>query len=56
MPRVNLRYVRPLVIDYCAEHSLPYWEVSAWASYREVARFLGKVSDEARNGTEPQAA
>ncbi|MFB6939888.1 fatty acid desaturase family protein [Streptomyces sp. NPDC060286] len=56
MPRVNLRHVRPMVIDYCAEHSIPYREVSVWASYREVAAFLGKVSDEARNGAEPQAA
>ena len=48
MPRVNLRRARPIVRAYCAEHGIPYAEVSAWASYREVARFLGSVSEEAR--------
>jgi fatty acid desaturase len=47
MPRVNLRRARPLVRAYCAEHGIPYVEVSAWESYREVARFLGSVSEEA---------
>jgi fatty acid desaturase len=49
MPRVNLRRARPLVRAYCAEHGIPYAEVSAWESYREVARFLGSVSKEARS-------
>ncbi len=48
MPRVNLRRARPIVRAYCAEHGIPYAEVSCWASYREVARFLGSVSEEAR--------
>lgn len=56
MPRVNLRHVRPLVIDYCAEHGIPYREVSAWESYREVARFLAQVSEEARGEATPQGA
>lgn len=50
MPRVNLRRVRPIVLGYCRDHGIPYVEVSASESYRTVARFLGKVSDEARNG------
>jgi fatty acid desaturase len=52
MPRVNLRRVRPMVIDYCSRHGIPYREVSVWRSYREVARYLAKVSDEARSGTQ----
>jgi fatty acid desaturase len=48
MPRVNLGRVRPIVRDYCAEHGIPYCEVSMAASYREVARYLGRVSAEAR--------
>jgi fatty acid desaturase len=48
MPRVNLRRVRPIVRDYCHEHGIPYSEVSMWESYREVSRYLGKVSEEAR--------
>lgn len=49
MPRVNLGRARPIVRAYCAEHGIPYAEVSAWASYREVARFLGSVSEQARS-------
>jgi fatty acid desaturase len=48
MPRVNLRRVRPIVQRYCAEHRIPYVEVSLRESYREVARFLGDVSRKAR--------
>ncbi len=48
MPRGNLAAARPLVRAYCAAHRIPYTEVSAWASYREVARFLGSVSAAAR--------
>ncbi|WP_255953425.1 fatty acid desaturase family protein [Streptomyces odontomachi] len=54
MPRVNLRRVRPMVLDYCAEHGIPYLEVSVWESYAEVARFLGRVSREARGDAAPQ--
>jgi fatty acid desaturase len=48
MPRVNLRRVRPTVKAYCAEHNISYYEVSVTQSYLEVARYLAKVSDEAR--------
>lgn len=48
MPRVNLRRVQPIVRRYCAEHGIPYVAVSAWESYREVARYLGEVSRQAR--------
>jgi fatty acid desaturase len=48
MPRANLRHVRPMVVEYCARHDIPYVEVSVRESYAEVARFLAKVSAEAR--------
>jgi fatty acid desaturase len=48
MPRVNLRRVRPIVRRYCAAHAIPYVEVPLWESYAEVARFLGRVSLQAR--------
>ncbi|MGH3758290.1 fatty acid desaturase family protein [Actinophytocola sp.] len=48
MPRANLSRARPLVRAYCAAHGIPYLEVPAWESYREVARFLGSVSAAAR--------
>jgi fatty acid desaturase len=48
MPRVNLRRARPIVMRYCEAHGIPYREVPVGRSYREVARFLGEVSDAAR--------
>jgi fatty acid desaturase len=57
MPRVNLRRVRPIVMTYCAEHGIPYYEVPVWQSYLEVARYLGQVSEDAReHGALPQPA
>ncbi|WP_218108357.1 fatty acid desaturase family protein [Micromonospora matsumotoense] len=55
MPRANLRHVRPMVIDYCSRHAIPYYEVSVWESYREVSRYLAKVSAEARTTTKERA-
>jgi fatty acid desaturase len=55
MPRVNLRRVRPIVVRYCQEHGIPYYEVPVWKSYLEVARYLGRVSDDAR-GVQPTAS
>ncbi len=49
MARANLRHARPIVLEYCATHAIPYREVSAMASYREVARYLGEVSEAARS-------
>lgn len=49
MPRANLHRVRPIVRKYCETHGIPYREVSAVASYREVARYLGQVSEAVRS-------
>ncbi|MFI7676224.1 fatty acid desaturase family protein [Actinophytocola sp. NPDC049390] len=49
MARANLRSVRPIVRRYCDEHGIPYCEVGVLASYREVARYLGEVSEAARS-------
>jgi fatty acid desaturase len=48
MPSINLRRSRPLVKAFCEAHDLPYVEVSAAESYREVSHYLGEVSDAAR--------
>jgi fatty acid desaturase len=48
MPRLNLRRARPIVLRYCQRHGITYHEVSVWQSYREVARYLGEVSSQAR--------
>lgn len=49
MARANLRLARPIVREYCDAHGIPYCEVGALASYREVARYLGEVSEAARS-------
>ncbi|QIQ04053.1 fatty acid desaturase family protein [Streptomyces liangshanensis] len=50
MPQKNLPRARELTREYCAEHGVPYHEVGFWASYREVAGFLHKVSAPVRRG------
>jgi fatty acid desaturase len=49
MARANLRRARPIVREYCETNGIPYCEVSMLASYREVARYLGEVSEAARS-------
>ncbi|GAA2260250.1 acyl-CoA desaturase [Streptomyces atrovirens] len=44
MPRPHLRRCRPLVREYCAELGLPYYEVGAVRSYREVLAHLDEVT------------
>jgi fatty acid desaturase len=48
MTRANLRRARPVVREYCDQHSVEYHEVSALDSYLEVASHLGDVAGEAR--------
>lgn len=48
MPSVNLRKVRPLVMDFCYRNELPYVEMSVSDSYKEVSKFLGEVSDQSQ--------
>lgn len=50
MPQKNLRRARELTRQYCAERGVPYHEVGFWASYREVASYLHKVSAPIRRG------
>jgi fatty acid desaturase len=50
MPQKNLARARVLTREYCAERGVPYHEVGFWASYREVASYLHKVSAPVRTG------
>jgi len=52
MPRPNLKLVRPLVRDYCAEHGVAYTEVGLFESYRIVVSYLNNVGLQLR----PEAA
>jgi len=51
MPRMNLGRCRMIVREYCARKEIPYCEVGLLASYREVARYLHRVSEPVRDGT-----
>lgn len=43
MPSMSLRRVAPLVRAYCAEHAIPYTQVSLGRSYAIVVRHLNQV-------------
>jgi fatty acid desaturase len=55
VPSVNLRRLRPIVIDFCRRYELPYVEMPVVASYREVSRFLGEISEQARPQMAPKS-
>jgi fatty acid desaturase len=44
MPRKSLRHARPIVIDYCDEIGLRYYETSVWQSYVEVVAHLYRTT------------
>jgi fatty acid desaturase len=44
MPRPHLRRAAAMVRAYCAEHDIPYHEVSAPRSYAEIATYLTRIS------------
>jgi len=48
MPRPNLKRVRPLVRDHCAQHGVPYTEVGLFESYGIVVSYLNNVGIQAR--------
>ena len=50
MPRHNLRKAENIVKAFCAERSIPYYETSAFQSYREVLGHLHAVSATVRSG------
>ncbi len=43
MPRVNLRAVRPMVREHCAELGVPYTETSFFGAYRDLLGYLNRV-------------
>ncbi len=44
MPRPQLRQARPIVIAFCRENGLPYYEVTVFRSYTEIVTYLAGVS------------
>jgi fatty acid desaturase len=48
MPRPNLRYARPIVRAYCAEHQVSYAEVGLFEAYGIVVDYLNNVGLRAR--------
>lgn len=49
MPRPNLRYVQPLVREYCSQLGVAYTEVGFFTSYRIVISYLNDVERGARD-------
>jgi fatty acid desaturase len=43
MPSINLRKLRPMVIEYCRELGVPYTETTLIGSYAIVVKYLHKV-------------
>jgi fatty acid desaturase len=43
MPSVNLRHVRPIVRDFCAERDIPYTETGLFESYGIIVDYLNRV-------------
>jgi fatty acid desaturase len=43
MPSANLRKVRPIVKEFCAERGIAYTETDLISSYRIIIRYLNKV-------------
>jgi fatty acid desaturase len=43
MPRVNLRRAQVIVRTFCAQHSVPYLETGAFASYAQALRHLNTI-------------
>ena len=43
MPSVNLRHVRPIVQEFCAERDIPYTETGLLESYGIIVRYLNRV-------------
>ena len=48
MPRPNLRYARPIVRAYCAEHRVSYAEVGLFEAYGIIVGYLNNVGLRAR--------
>ncbi|WP_174768682.1 fatty acid desaturase family protein, partial [Cellulomonas biazotea] len=49
MPSPNLRRLRPIVREFCAEHRIPYAEANLLESYGIVVRHLNAVGLAARD-------
>jgi len=50
MPRCNLRHAQGMIVDFCQEVEVPYYETSIVQSYREILGFLHQVGAPLRRG------
>ncbi len=44
LPRNKLKAARLVIMDFCRDHSIPYYETGFLQSYVEVTRYLAKVA------------
>ena len=55
MPRNRLRKARPIVMEFCQQRGIPYYETGALRSYREILSHMHQVTSILRNGSKPPA-
>ena len=55
MPRNKLGKARPIVMEFCQQRGIPYYETGTLRSYREILSHMHQVSSILRNGSKPPA-
>ena len=55
MPRNRLGKARPIVMEFCQQRGIPYYETGTLRSYREILSHMHQVSSVLRNGSKPPA-
>ena len=55
MARNQLKVAQPIIKDFCAAHSIPYHETTAWNSLTEILRYLHEIGAPLRRPSQPKA-
>lgn len=55
MPRNRLGKARPIVMAFCQERGIPYYETGTLRSYREILSHMHQVTSVLRKGSKPPA-
>ncbi len=55
MPRNRLGKARPIVMEFCQQRGIPYYETDMLRSYREILSHMHQVTSVLRNGSKPPA-
>ena len=55
MPRNRLKKARPIVMEFCQQRGIPYYETGTLRSYREILSHMHQVTSILRSGSKPPA-